>query len=430
MTSTARSAVSKKKRRYKKHGFDLDLTYVTRRIIAMGFPSVGKEALYRNPLKDVVRFFEKRHSDHYRLYNLCAERHYEVEKFHGRVGQYPFFDHNAPPIDTILECCNDIHDWLEADPKNIVGINCKAGKGRTGLIICCYLLHCRRFETTEEALEYYGHKRTKNGKGVTIASQQRYIRYYQRVMFDMGGIIPNPPMVLLSKIRVTKFPVAGKAFISIEYENDVIHETEPNVAVDKKAPYVDIPVLFPVQGDIKIQLAVKKGGRNNLCHFWFNTAFVEDFQLFMEKSEIDVANKDPKCKIFKEEFSITCFFTDDEITPKSGRKKKKGGKKKKHKNKNKKQKKAQEVVVSEEEVEESVSSEKEEKPKKGNARKSFYDYSDYGALQEQLSLSDEEDTSELAANGTIQGNSGEESSESTQYSNESSVYSSSSEESS
>ena len=58
--SKARGLVSKKKKRFvdKQNDIDLDLSYITPRIIAMGFPSVGKEAMYRNPLELVQKFFQ------------------------------------------------------------------------------------------------------------------------------------------------------------------------------------------------------------------------------------------------------------------------------------------------------------------------------------------------------------------------------------
>ena len=67
MAGLVRSMVSKKKKRFVEDGFDLDLTYITPRIIAMGFPSSGMEGIYRNPLPEVQRFFAKRHSGHYKV---------------------------------------------------------------------------------------------------------------------------------------------------------------------------------------------------------------------------------------------------------------------------------------------------------------------------------------------------------------------------
>ena len=63
MAALIRGVVSKKKNRFVEDGFNLDLTYITPRIIAMGFPSVGQEALYRNPLDMVQKFFNSRHKD-------------------------------------------------------------------------------------------------------------------------------------------------------------------------------------------------------------------------------------------------------------------------------------------------------------------------------------------------------------------------------
>ena len=47
---SVRQLVSQNKRRYQQDGYDLDLTYVTKRVIATSFPSTGIWALYRNPI--------------------------------------------------------------------------------------------------------------------------------------------------------------------------------------------------------------------------------------------------------------------------------------------------------------------------------------------------------------------------------------------
>eukprot|EP01044_Picomonas_judraskeda_P010469 COSAG03_NODE_1348_length_4281_cov_116.671927_4_plen_309_part_00 len=87
VTDLVRGKVSKKKERYKKGGFDLDLTYVTDNLIAMGFPSEGAEALYRNPMAEVQHFLNSRHPGCYRVYNLCSERAYPSRAFENRVGR-------------------------------------------------------------------------------------------------------------------------------------------------------------------------------------------------------------------------------------------------------------------------------------------------------------------------------------------------------
>ena len=45
--------VSGKKERFKRDGYNLDLTYITKRIIAMAFPASGFEKIFRNDIDDV-----------------------------------------------------------------------------------------------------------------------------------------------------------------------------------------------------------------------------------------------------------------------------------------------------------------------------------------------------------------------------------------
>ena len=54
--SFIKSLVSQDKNRFCFDGFDLDLTYITPRIIAMGLPSTSYAAFYRNNMTDVLNF--------------------------------------------------------------------------------------------------------------------------------------------------------------------------------------------------------------------------------------------------------------------------------------------------------------------------------------------------------------------------------------
>ncbi|OQR98696.1 phosphatidylinositol-3,4,5-trisphosphate 3-phosphatase [Achlya hypogyna] len=170
--------VSKKKRRFIEDGFDLDMTYVTSRLIAFGYPAEHLEGIYRNHYKDVFTCFEHRHKDRYKVYNLCSERHYDKDKFHNRVAEYPFDDHNPPPLSLLIPACQDIFEWLAQHPDNVAAVHCKAGKGRTGVLICAYLLYSSTWLTAYGALGFYAGARSLNHQGVTIPSQRRFIEYF------------------------------------------------------------------------------------------------------------------------------------------------------------------------------------------------------------------------------------------------------------
>lgn len=173
--------ITLKKNRLRDAGYNLDLTYITPRIIAMAYPSSGLETTFRNNIKDVVSFLNERHGENYFIYNLSG-RTYDYSKFNGRVNYYEWEDHHSPPIATLFQMCKHIFEYLESNPRNVISVHCLAGKGRTGTGICCYLLYSGLFNNVQEVLTYYARKRFSSGGAVTQPSQVRYIEYFFQVM--------------------------------------------------------------------------------------------------------------------------------------------------------------------------------------------------------------------------------------------------------
>ncbi|XP_065185590.1 phosphatidylinositol 3,4,5-trisphosphate 3-phosphatase and dual-specificity protein phosphatase PTEN-like isoform X2 [Sycon ciliatum] len=279
MLTKVKQAVSKKKRRFTDDGYDLDLTYITPQLVAMGFPAEKIEGLYRNHMDEVVRFFDSKHADHYKVYNLCSERIYDTSRFHGRVALYQFDDHNAPPFELVQPFCSDVDEFLNQDPKNVAVVHCKAGKGRTGVMICAFLLHCRKFPSYKETLDFYGTKRTQNNKGVTIPSQRRYVKYYEH--FVRHSLTYSPCTLLLHKLIFEGIPTLSgsgcSAQFTIRQAKVKIYTSRVYEADRDKGDFSELELVppTPVCGDIKIEFFHAPRYRTEkMFHFWLNTFFV------------------------------------------------------------------------------------------------------------------------------------------------------------
>ncbi|XP_024945028.1 phosphatidylinositol 3,4,5-trisphosphate 3-phosphatase and dual-specificity protein phosphatase PTEN isoform X3 [Cephus cinctus] len=281
VTNPIKGLVSKRRKRFTEDGFDLDLTYIRDNLIAMGFPAEKLEGVYRNHIDDVVKLLESKHKDHYKIYNLCSERTYDCKKFKQRVATYAFDDHNPPLLEQIKPFCEDVHTWLMEHRDNIAVVHCKAGKGRTGVMVCCYLLHSKQFLTATEALNYYGTKRTHDRKGVTIPSQRRYVGYYASLVQE--GLNYQPVTLILRQIKLDPVPIfnGGQGYLHfmISESNKRIYSSDV-YEVRKGMHSITIPLerSITITGDIRVDFfnRPKMKRKDKLFHFWFNTFFVRD----------------------------------------------------------------------------------------------------------------------------------------------------------
>ncbi|CAE7677336.1 pteN [Symbiodinium pilosum] len=179
MSGWVRRRVSGSRHRFVENGFDLDLAYVTSRVIAMGFPGQGSGACFRNPHGEVKRFLEGAHGGHYRIYNLCAEKHFRDNGFPDETTSFPAADHCPPNFSDMLQLCKDVETWMQEDEQNVAVIHCKAGKGRSGTMICALLLYAGAVTSARDALRWFGRIRGGTRVGVTIPSQVRWIAMFE-----------------------------------------------------------------------------------------------------------------------------------------------------------------------------------------------------------------------------------------------------------
>lgn len=153
MAEFLRRLVSGGKARFKDPNLDLelDLAYVTDQVIVMGYPAAGIEGLYRNRREDAQRFLTARHGSDFWVFNFCPirENFYDESVFGGRVSRYPFPDHHTPPLAILPLVSREIHAWVTGSKDRVAVLHCKAGKGRSGTLVCAYLLSLDTFSPAE-----------------------------------------------------------------------------------------------------------------------------------------------------------------------------------------------------------------------------------------------------------------------------------------
>ncbi|CAG5135303.1 unnamed protein product [Candidula unifasciata] len=326
-----RQMVSQNKRRYQKDGFDLDLCYITERVIAMSFPSKGLMALYRNPVAEVARFFNTKHKGHYRIYNLCSERDYNESLFFHNVERVFIDDHNVPKLREMLDFTANAREWMAADKQNVIAIHCKGGKGRTGTMICIWLIDCGLLESAQESLQYFGDRRTDLSKGSTFQgvetpSQSRYVQYYERLKNEFNRQLPPKKVLKLTSITITGINSVGNGdgsdlFMELRQDGLPIYEcnlgTKMNCEVEK-FPNDDVLLIKlqntpNIQGDIKIMFKTHSkhipiGYDKCPFYFWFYTSFIEDNQLYIPRDDLDNPHKKKTHHVFRENFGVELHF--------------------------------------------------------------------------------------------------------------------------
>uniref|UniRef100_A0A3Q2ZDX5 Transmembrane phosphatase with tensin homology n=1 Tax=Kryptolebias marmoratus TaxID=37003 RepID=A0A3Q2ZDX5_KRYMA len=320
LEKVTRRMISENKRRYQKDGFDLDLTYVTGR--CQFFPFW------------IFEFLDTKHGEHYKVYNLCSEKGYDPKFFHYKVERVFIDDHNVPALEDMLKYTASVREWMSADPKNIIAIHCKGGKGRTGTMVCTWLIDSDEFESAQDSLDYFGERRTDKSRsskfqGVETPSQSRYVGYYEIMKTQFNRQLPPPKSLRIKSIRIHSIAGVGKGDgsdlkVKIIVRKELVFQCmcakQENCSVfpdvGNNAAVISLHNGPMVQGDVKVMFessaGLPKGYEDVPFYFWFNTSFITDNKLFLPRDELDNPHKPKTWNLYKEDFGVTVFFSDSE----------------------------------------------------------------------------------------------------------------------
>ena len=56
---------------------------------------------------------------------------------------------SVPVCSDMVHFVQDVAAWLGEDPDNVIAVHCKGGKGRTGLMVCTYLMQTDYFKEVD-----------------------------------------------------------------------------------------------------------------------------------------------------------------------------------------------------------------------------------------------------------------------------------------
>lgn len=329
-----RTFVSGDKRRYTAEGFNLDLTYITPKLIAMGIPGKGLSTLWRNNVEEVGRFLDTHHPNNYRIFNLGKSTQNYLRLQNNSVW-YGWPANRSPPLELLYKLVQAIDDYLKLDERNVAVIHCKEGRERSGVVIATYLLKTGVFTNHLQALDYYAQMRSKTREGVTTPSQIRYVEYMASIITHEAGN-PNFPKFLTAtarKLYVRRITLKGipdykggfTPVVEVIDASKVPSETRALMKDFKTFQKIDfqipIDVNFQLQGDVFIKIANKVNvfGLHpalNLFRVGFHTSFVP-LRWTITRDQLD--NPDLSGPVsdnrLRKGFTVEFIFTENPFDP-------------------------------------------------------------------------------------------------------------------
>nr|XP_009939282.1 PREDICTED: tensin-1 [Opisthocomus hoazin] len=282
---------------------ELDLVYITERIIAVSYPSTAEEQSFCSNLREVAHMLKSKHGDNYVLFNLSERRH-DISKLHPKVLDFGWPDLHTPALEKICSICKAMDTWLNAAGHNVVVLHNKGNRGRLGVVVAAYMHYSNISASADQALDRFAMKRFYEDKVVPVGqpSQKRYIHYFSGLL--SGSIkMNNKPLFLHHVIMhgIPNFESKGgcRPFLKIYQAMQPVYTSGIyNVQGDSQTGIcITIEPGLLLKGDILLKCYHKKfrsPTRDVIFRVQFHTCAVHDLDIVFGKEDLDEAFRDDR----------------------------------------------------------------------------------------------------------------------------------------
>ncbi|XP_051931906.1 tensin-2-like isoform X2 [Hippocampus zosterae] len=283
--------------------YDIDLTYITERIISVFFMPELEEQRYCAELQGMATMLKSKHQDKFLLLNLSEKRH-DITRLIPKVQDFGWPDLHAPPLDRICTVCKAMETWLSADPNNVAVLHCKGNKGKTGVIVAAYMHYSKISAGAEQALTTLAMRKFCEDKVSSSLqpSQNRYIYCFGGLL--SGAIKMNSSPLFLHQIHIPSLPNFQTGggyfpFVKIYQSLQLIYTScvyNPQTSRSRKLCVTMEPALL-LKGDIMVKCYHRRSQaaeREVVFRIQFHTCTIHGAQLWFGKKDLDVACTDDR----------------------------------------------------------------------------------------------------------------------------------------
>ncbi|XP_077290561.1 focal adhesion protein tensin isoform X2 [Arctopsyche grandis] len=294
----------------------MELSYVTERILALWLPGVGNTNAGKSSReREAAQMLHTKHGQNYMIFNLSERRQDVVQEHGGRVCDLSWKRGLAPPLEGLCSLCKKVEHWLAENPNHIAVLRSCGNRERLTVAVSSFLQYSSICARQEQAVDRFAMRRflDTSASFVNVApSHRRYVEYFAGLL--AGSIKVNASPLMLTHVTVVGAPPMSHVFLKL-YEGIVPIYTSNVYSLGVGARQFTAALGsagsggtaggVAVRGDVLLRCytrppplasqsnsSLNKNERRLLFSCQFHTCAVSDFTIIFTKNDLDHACND------------------------------------------------------------------------------------------------------------------------------------------